>query len=151
MAVARRLIHRVKMRAVLLATAAAASASAAGPANDSAWQWRERLVGTFRDRDRDGLLVFLVGMVSFRIAAAAYFLADLLVPAAPVVHLAGPTTNATRLESAFPPSRAVCSTWPGDSPTAAVTASLTFATLPAVSTTKPPIGSMLDDDADIAR
>ena len=43
MAVARRLIHRVKMRAVLLAAAAAASASAAGPANDSAWQWRERL------------------------------------------------------------------------------------------------------------
>ena len=35
MAVARRLTHRVKMRAVLLATAAAASASAAGPANEA--------------------------------------------------------------------------------------------------------------------
>ena len=43
MAVARRLIHRGKMRAVLLAAAAAVSASAAGPASDSAWQWRERL------------------------------------------------------------------------------------------------------------
>ena len=46
MAVARRLIHRVKMRAVLLAAAAAATVSAAGPANDSAWQWRERLDGS---------------------------------------------------------------------------------------------------------
>jgi hypothetical protein len=41
------------------------------------------------DRDRDGLLVFFVGVVLFRFAAAANFLADLLVAAAPVVSLAG--------------------------------------------------------------
>ena len=41
------------------------------------------------DRDRDGLLVFFVGVILFRVAAAVYFLADLLVAAAPVVVLAG--------------------------------------------------------------
>jgi hypothetical protein len=40
------------------------------------------------DRDRDGLLVFVVGVILFRVAAAVNFLADLLVPAAPVVVLA---------------------------------------------------------------
>ena len=40
------------------------------------------------DRDRDGLLVFFVGVVLFRAAAAVYFLTDLLVAAAPVVMLA---------------------------------------------------------------
>jgi hypothetical protein len=40
------------------------------------------------DRDRDGLLIFVVCIVLFRVAAAVYFLADLLVPAAPVVVLA---------------------------------------------------------------
>ena len=54
------------------------------------------------DRDRDGLLVFFVGVVVFRVAAAMYFLADLLVAAAPVVHLASfvtiscVTSNTTR-------------------------------------------------------
>ena len=33
------------------------------------------------DRDRDGLLVFFVGVILFRVAAAVYFLADLLVAA----------------------------------------------------------------------
>jgi len=42
-----------------------------------------------RDRDRDRLLVLFVRVVLFRVAAAVYFLADLLVPAAPVVVLAG--------------------------------------------------------------
>ena len=40
------------------------------------------------DRDRDGLLVFFVGVVLLCVAAAVYFLADLLVAAAPVVMLA---------------------------------------------------------------
>ena len=40
------------------------------------------------DRDRDGLLVFFVGVVLLRVAAAVYLLADLLVAAAPVVMLA---------------------------------------------------------------
>ena len=54
------------------------------------------------DRDRDGLLVFFVGVVLFRVAAAVYFLTHLLVAAAPMVMLAsriaiaGPTSNTTR-------------------------------------------------------
>ena len=40
------------------------------------------------DRDRDGLLVFFVGVVLLRVAAAVYFLAHLLVAASPVVMLA---------------------------------------------------------------
>ena len=39
-------------------------------------------------RDRDGLIVFFVGVVLLRVAAAVYFLAHLLVAAAPVVMLA---------------------------------------------------------------
>ena len=45
------------------------------------------VVGAFLDRDRDGLLVFFVGVVLFRVAAAVYFLTHLLVAAAPVVLL----------------------------------------------------------------
>jgi len=51
-----------------------------------------RVVRAFRDRDRDGLLVFFLGVVLFGAAAATYFLADLLVAAAAVFHLASPTT-----------------------------------------------------------
>ena len=40
------------------------------------------------DRDRDGLLVFFVGVVLLCVSAAVYFLAHLLVAAAPVVLLA---------------------------------------------------------------
>ena len=40
------------------------------------------------DRDRDGLLVFFVGVVLLCVAAAVYSLTDLLVAAAPVVVLA---------------------------------------------------------------
>ena len=47
-----------------------------------------RVVGARLDRDRDGLLVFFVGVVLFRVAAAVYFLTHLLVAAAPVVMLA---------------------------------------------------------------
>ena len=46
------------------------------------------------DRDRDGLLVFFVGVVLLRVAAAVYFLTHLLVAAAPVVMLAGRVTIA---------------------------------------------------------
>ena len=42
----------------------------------------------FLDRDRDGLLVFFVGIILLRVAAAVYFLTHLLVAAAPVVMLA---------------------------------------------------------------
>ena len=54
------------------------------------------------DRDRDGLLVFFVGVILLRVAAAVYFLTHLLVAAAPVVMLASfvavpqLTSNATR-------------------------------------------------------
>ena len=54
------------------------------------------------DRDRDGLLVFFVCIILFCVAAAVYFLADLLVAAAPVVMLASGitisnlTSNASR-------------------------------------------------------
>ena len=47
-----------------------------------------RLLGTRLDRDRDGLLVFFVGVVLLRVAPAVYFLTHLLVAAAPVVMLA---------------------------------------------------------------
>jgi hypothetical protein len=59
----------------------------------------------FLDRDRDGRLVFVVGVVLFRVAAAVNFLADLLVPAAPVVVLACriTATLATRPAQAAPP------------------------------------------------
>ena len=40
------------------------------------------------DRDGERLLVFFVGVVVFRVAAAVYLLTDLLVAAAPVVMLA---------------------------------------------------------------
>ena len=50
------------------------------------------VVGAFLDRDRDGLLVFFVGVVLFRVAAAVYFLTHLLVAAAPVVMLASRIT-----------------------------------------------------------
>ena len=43
------------------------------------------------DRDRDGFFVFLVGVILFRVAAAVYFLTDLLVAAAPVTR----TVNGT--------------------------------------------------------
>jgi len=41
--------------------------------------------GASLDRDRDGLLIFFVGVILFCASAAVYFLADLLVAAAPVV------------------------------------------------------------------
>ena len=44
------------------------------------------------DRDRDGLLVFFVGVVLFRVATAMNSLTDLLVAAAPVVMLASGIT-----------------------------------------------------------
>ena len=61
-----------------------------------------RVLGARLDRDCEGLLVFFVGVVVFRVAAAVYFLADLLVAAAPVVMLASritisrPASNAPR-------------------------------------------------------
>ena len=48
----------------------AAAAAAAGPG-----------FSAFLDRDRDGLLVFFVGVVLFRAAAAGYFITRVVVPA----------------------------------------------------------------------
>ena len=47
-----------------------------------------RVGRAFLDRDRDGLLVFFVGVVLLCVAAAVYLLTHLLVAAAPVVMLA---------------------------------------------------------------
>ena len=47
-----------------------------------------RVVRAFRDRDRDGLLVFFVGVIVLSVSAAVYLLTHLLVAAAPVVMLA---------------------------------------------------------------
>jgi len=47
-----------------------------------------RVRRAFLDRDGEGLLVFFVGIIVFRVAAAVYFLTHLLVAAAPVVMLA---------------------------------------------------------------
>ena len=69
-----------------------------------------RVGRVFLDRDRDGLLVFFVGMVSFRVAAAVYFLTDLLVAAAPVVHLASFVAIASVTSNA---SRRVVGQWGG--------------------------------------
>ena len=61
-----------------------------------------RVLGASLDRDREGLFKFFVGVVLLRVAAAVYFLADLLVAAAPVVMLASgvtiarPTSNTSR-------------------------------------------------------
>ena len=61
-----------------------------------------RVVRAFLDRDRDGLLVFFVGIVLFCVAAAVDSFTNLLVAAAPVVMLASfvavpcVASNATR-------------------------------------------------------
>ena len=54
--------------------------------------WLLRVLGARLDRDRDGPLIFFLGVVLFRVAAAVYNLAILLVPAAPVVLLTVLTT-----------------------------------------------------------
>ena len=62
------------------------------------------------DRDRDGLLVFFVGIILLRVAAAVYLLADLLVAAAPVVMLASGVAIASVASNA---SRRVVGQWSG--------------------------------------
>ena len=64
----------------------------------------------FVGRLRDGLLTFFVGVVLLRVAAAVYFLTDLLVAAAPVVVLASGVAV-----SGFAPhtSRGVVGQWGG--------------------------------------
>ena len=69
-----------------------------------------RVVGARLDRDRDGLLVFFVGVVLFCVAAAVYFLAHLLVAAAPVVMLARRVTIAKLASNT---SRRVVGQWGG--------------------------------------
>ena len=73
--------------------------------------WRsDDVVGARLDRLRDGLLVFFVGVVLFRVAAAVYSLANLLVAAAPVVMLASGITIARLTSNA---SRRVVGQWGG--------------------------------------
>ena len=61
-----------------------------------------RVIRARLDGLRDGLLVFFVGVILLRVAAAVYFLTHLLVAAAPVVMLASfvavprMTSNASR-------------------------------------------------------
>ena len=55
------------------------------------------------DRDRDGLLVFFVGIILFRVTAAVNSLAQLLVAAAPVVLLAGGAAVTHLTSAAFLP------------------------------------------------
>jgi len=69
-----------------------------------------RVLGARLDRDGERLLVFFVGVVVFRVAAAVYFLADLLVAAAPVVMLASGVTIARPAPYA---SRCVVGQWGG--------------------------------------
>ena len=59
---------------------------------------------------RDGLLVFFVGVVLLRVAAAVYFLTHLLVAAAPVVMLASRVTVANFTSNA---TRRVVGQWGG--------------------------------------
>ena len=62
------------------------------------------------DRDRDRLLVFFVGVILLGAAAAEYFLADLLVAAAPVVMLASGVAIASVASNA---ARGVVGQWGG--------------------------------------
>ena len=62
-----------------------------------------RVVRARLDRDRDGLLVFLVGVVLFRVTAAVDSFTNLLVAAAPVVMLASGVTIA--LGDSLPPKK----------------------------------------------
>ena len=62
------------------------------------------------DRDGERLLVFFVGVVVFRVAAAVYLLTDLLVAAAPVVMLASGVAIASVTSNA---SRRVVGQWGG--------------------------------------
>ena len=71
-----------------------------------------RVVRALLDRDRDGLLVFFVGVVLLRVAAAVYFLTHLLVAAAPVVMLASFVTISCLTPYA---SRRVVGQWGGAS------------------------------------
>ena len=62
------------------------------------------------DRDRDGLIVFFIGVVLLCVAAAVYSLTDLLVAAAPVVMLASGVAIAQLTSNA---SRRVVGQWGG--------------------------------------
>ena len=68
------------------------------------------MIGALLDRGRDRLLVFFVGVVLLRVAAAMYFLTHLLVAAAPVVMLAS-LVAVSRVTSHAP--RRVVGQWGG--------------------------------------
>ena len=87
-----------------------AKMSQSGPPDLRMTRLPRRVLRARLDRDRDGLLVFFVGVVLFCVAAAVYFLAHLLVAAAPVVVLASGTTIS---EFASNASRRVVGQWRG--------------------------------------
>ena len=64
------------------------------------------VLGALFDRDRDGLLVFFVRVVLFRVAAAVNFYADRLMTAAPVVALTGRVAI-----SSFALATPLCNPW----------------------------------------
>ena len=68
------------------------------------------MIGTRLDRDRNGLLVFFVGVVLFSVAPAVDSFTDLLVAAAPVVMLASLVTVSCMTPYA---SRRVVGQWGG--------------------------------------
>ena len=72
--------------------------------------WAVMSVGARLDRDRDGLLVFFVGVILLCVAAAVYLLADLLVAATPVVMLASGVAVASVTSNA---PRRVVGQWGG--------------------------------------
>ena len=69
-----------------------------------------RILGARLDRDSDGLLVFFVCIILFRVAASVYFFTHLLVAAAPVVQLASLVTVSQFTSNA---SRRVVGQWGG--------------------------------------
>ena len=73
---------------------------------------RRRVLGAFLDRDRDGPLIFFLGVVLFRVAAAVYNLAILLVPAAAPVVLLTVLTTISQL-TPHAPMRRVVGQWGG--------------------------------------
>ena len=64
-----------------------------------------RVVRARLDGLRDGLLVFFVGVVLFRVAAAVDSFTNLLVAAAPVVMLASGITISCVLGDSLPPKK----------------------------------------------
>ena len=79
-----------KIRRLAFVASAITATASRWSLRDAFWGAKRisRVVGARLDRDRDGLFVFFVGVVLFRVATAMNSLTDLLVATAPVVMLA---------------------------------------------------------------